>query len=105
MDVLMGRGQKQRQTLAVRLIHKVCCVLHANLARLLLFRVYKLFPVLLSLCASHLNLSETTNLLSVGFFRLQTLQFTAQGDDLVGFCAYYFSLNCPFHQYSVWLFF
>ena len=53
------------------------------------FECMKNVPVLLcfSLCASRPNLCATTrtSLLSVGFFGLQTLQFAAQGDDLVGF--------------------
>ena len=94
MDLRMGREQKQRQTLAERLIHKVCSKRHAILARLHYFVwVYETsqspgcLPILpcFSLCASSLNLRVTTSLLSVGFLGLQTLQFAAQGNNLVGF--------------------
>ena len=83
----MGREQKQRHTLAERLIHKVCSELHANVARRLVFREYETFPCTplpFFLCATRPNLRATTSLLSVGYFGLQTLQFVAQGDDLVG---------------------
>ena len=40
----MGLGQKQRQTLAEWLIHKVCSWLHADLARLLFVRAYNFSP-------------------------------------------------------------
>ena len=93
MDLRMGREQKQRQTLAERLIHKICSKRHAILARLHFVRVYETsqspgcLPILpcFSLCASSLNLRVTTSLLSVGFLGLQTLQFAAQGNNLVGF--------------------
>ena len=43
-DLWMGRVQKQRQTLAERLIHKVCSGRHANLARRVIVRVYETSP-------------------------------------------------------------
>ena len=83
----MGQEQKQQQTLAERLIHKVCFELHTNHPQLLLFKCIKLLSILLcfSLWASCHILSVTTSLLSVEFFSFQTLQFSAQGNDLVGF--------------------
>ena len=90
----MGRVQKPRQTLAERLIHKVCSERHANLARRLFIRVYETFPFtpllfpLRELPESprddELAERRIFDLVSVGFFDLETLQFAAQGDDLVG---------------------
>ena len=66
----------------------------------------------LSLCTSHPNLRAKTSSLSVGFFGLQTLQFAAQGDDLVGFALIVFlwtvlatsaTFSCSFKRIRAWM--